>query len=239
MITFNMTKYSRWYYSIIKSASNRTLNSYTESHHIIPKSLGGSDDIKNLVSLTPREHFICHLLLVKMTEGDARKKMIYAAWAMTWKSKNSKRQHKITSRQYDYLRKQISESKKGPGNAAYGKTPWNKGLTKDTSAGMKKISDACIKKYKNPANRVGRAHSEETKLKISNLHKGVPKSAEHKKKLSDANKGKTISTETKIKLSEKLKGTKMPTGTCVYCNKEMSVGTLNRWHNENCKSKLE
>lgn len=35
---------------------------YTETHHILPKSLGGSDDNSNLVVLLPEEHLIAHQL---------------------------------------------------------------------------------------------------------------------------------------------------------------------------------
>lgn len=38
---------------------------YTEKHHIIMKSLGGSNDKSNIVQLTPRQHYIAHLLLYK------------------------------------------------------------------------------------------------------------------------------------------------------------------------------
>jgi hypothetical protein len=38
---------------------------YYERHHIQPKSFGGSDNASNLVLLTPREHYIAHLLLYK------------------------------------------------------------------------------------------------------------------------------------------------------------------------------
>lgn len=41
-------------------------NLYLEKHHIIPRCLGGRDDKENLVKLTPREHFIAHILLSKM-----------------------------------------------------------------------------------------------------------------------------------------------------------------------------
>ena len=39
---------------------------YTENHHILPRSMGGSDDESNLVKLTGREHWIAHLLLWKI-----------------------------------------------------------------------------------------------------------------------------------------------------------------------------
>lgn len=37
-----------------------------ERHHIVPKSMDGTDDEKNIVNLTAREHFIAHLLLHRM-----------------------------------------------------------------------------------------------------------------------------------------------------------------------------
>ena len=73
------------YNCIISKAKNRTeLSEYYEKHHILPKSLGGSNDETNLVKLTAREHFICHWLLVKMYEKGSveRKKMLFAFWRM-------------------------------------------------------------------------------------------------------------------------------------------------------------
>jgi len=59
----------------------------------------------------------------------------------------------------------------------------------------------------------GKAHSPETLAKISEAHKGIPKSEEHKAKLSEANKGeqnpffgKTHLPVTKAKLSKANKG---------------------------------
>ena len=69
-------KYSKLYFTIIQNARNRISKGYIESHHIIPQSLGGSNDKNNLVDLTAREHIICHWLLIKMTEGEDRSKML-------------------------------------------------------------------------------------------------------------------------------------------------------------------
>ena len=43
-----------------------TITSSSEWHHICPTSMGGRDHPENVVLLTPREHFICHLLLFKI-----------------------------------------------------------------------------------------------------------------------------------------------------------------------------
>ena len=75
---FINNKYKSWYNSIIQKANNRTISTYKEKHHILPRCLGGKDNQENLVELTAREHFIVHMLLCKFTKGQARIKMLYA-----------------------------------------------------------------------------------------------------------------------------------------------------------------
>lgn len=105
-------KYTRWYYKIISKAKSRSLlNTYSEKHHIIPRSLGGEDVIDNIVQLTAKEHFICHLLLTKMTAGLARRSMAYAVWKMT--HIDGRDRYVPSSRTYEYLRKNLSQSYKG------------------------------------------------------------------------------------------------------------------------------
>ena len=73
---FLENKYTRWYFAIVDNARRRLSHSgYIEKHHIIPESMGGTDALENLVSLAAREHFICHLLLAKMTTGRDLMKM--------------------------------------------------------------------------------------------------------------------------------------------------------------------
>jgi hypothetical protein len=73
-------KYTKWYYAIVQNANLRALakDTYIEKHHIIPRSLGGSNSKENLVKLTAREHFVCHLLLTKIVTGPERFKMLSA-----------------------------------------------------------------------------------------------------------------------------------------------------------------
>lgn len=42
---------------------------YFERHHIVPKSLGGSDDLSNIIRLTPEDHYFAHLCLAKIHGG--------------------------------------------------------------------------------------------------------------------------------------------------------------------------
>lgn len=105
-------KYTKWYYQIIDSAKTSNYNCYTEKHHIIPKSLGGKNNQSNLVRLTARQHFICHMLLTKMvSKKKHRQKMCHALWAMTTleHSKCQKR-YKNNSKSYEYSRKLYSKN---------------------------------------------------------------------------------------------------------------------------------
>ena len=106
-------KYTTCYNNIIQQAQSRVLSAdiYTEKHHIIPRSLGGNDSPDNLVRLTAREHFICHVLLTKMTVGLHKRSMAYAAWQMTHIVGRSR--YTPCSHMYAFLRKQLSDSYKG------------------------------------------------------------------------------------------------------------------------------
>lgn len=121
---FISNKYTKVYFNIISAARARQLpaDTYTEKHHIIPKSLGGSNTKDNLVILTAKEHFICHLLLIKMVEDrKSKSKMALAAFMMaTTKSTNQSR-HRISSRQYAFLRAQSINARKGKPNLYKGK----------------------------------------------------------------------------------------------------------------------
>ena len=58
--------YEKIYNNLIEKAQNRVLEGYVERHHIVPRCMGGTDDINNLVPLTPEEHYLAHLLLMKI-----------------------------------------------------------------------------------------------------------------------------------------------------------------------------
>jgi hypothetical protein len=79
---FEENKYSRLYAAIIHNANtsvrSKGFDIYYEKHHIIPRSLGGTDHGDNLVLLTAKEHYLCHRLLVKMVRGRNRYLMLSA-----------------------------------------------------------------------------------------------------------------------------------------------------------------
>lgn len=103
--------YRRIYDALMQKASERPRpEGYVERHHITPVSLGGSDDRINLVYLTAREHFIAHKLLIKITTGADRRKMIHAFAYMAFTQNNRFHQRQCSSRDYELARRLFREN---------------------------------------------------------------------------------------------------------------------------------
>jgi hypothetical protein len=100
--------YTRIYNQIIERAQTRKLDEYIEKHHIIPKCIGGLDIKENIVELTAREHFLCHMLLCKIYPRE--NKLKHALFLMAiGKQKIKEKTYVIGSRVYDRLRLEYSE----------------------------------------------------------------------------------------------------------------------------------
>jgi hypothetical protein len=90
------------YLKFIHQCRGINFDGYSEIHHIIPRSFGGTDDKNNLIRLGARYHFVAHLLLSKAT---ASPKMICALHRMAHSSIGNKK-YKISSRSYAYLKEE-------------------------------------------------------------------------------------------------------------------------------------
>ena len=170
-------KYTKWYISIIENS--KYVNGYGENHHILPKcfKLGGEKSSENIVKLTAREHYICHLLLAKMFEGKMKHKMIYAANMLKCCSKNQLRNFQVNSTIYNNIKQELS---KIVSSNLKNKIPWNKGKTGIYSEQHReKISNA--RKGKPTTKGVPNPHS------AANGKKGA-------KKLSETVSGRKIKT---------------------------------------------
>lgn len=209
-------KYTKWYYAIIQAAQNRRLESNirVEKHHIIPRSLGGGNEVTNLVALTLREHYICHLLLTKMCTGKALHKMIRAAWMMAKTRKNIP----VTSRTYAYLKEQAAplseEHKKKIGEA-------NRKKSQDPEVSRKK-SEAAKKKWQDPEisqkmleGIKKRSQNPEYRWEMSIARRGVPKSQEHIANMRNRPQDNI-------------------TLTCTHCDKTGDYKNMMRWHMDRC-----
>jgi hypothetical protein len=223
--TIILNKYTKWYEGIIQKAINRGLpavrkklmhgNEYTELHHIIPRSLGGSNEKSNLIRLTGREHFICHWLLTKMTVGIHRAKMVTALIIMTGAGSKSARYSNINknSRWFSNMReeyaKQVSEKNKG-----------------------KIISEETREKLR--IANTGRKMSDDFKKRQSERQKGKPRnlSEEGRKRLIEAlqNRVVVVSEETKKKHSINNSGEGNPFYGKTHSNE--SLTKMKSYHND-------
>lgn len=230
-------KYHKWYHNIVINASNRNKFVGSERHHIIPKSMGGSNDKTNLVYLTAREHLVCHMLLTKFTTGNDKRLMHYALGKFIQMSPLQDR--RVTSWEYAKIRDSIimartghkhsDEAKRKMSDAQKGKIPHNKG-----QRGVDKRSDEfkenLSKLYsgKSLAERHGEELAKEIKEKISSSKIG------HKSGMT----GKSHSEETKQKMRERQQargktGPQKRIDECPYCL--IKIVTVR--HIKFCKSK--
>jgi hypothetical protein len=213
-------KYTRYYNNIIQRAKSRDLleETYTEKHHIIPKSLGGDNSMSNLVKLTAREHFVCHLLLPRMLAGSAKRNMTFAIWSMLNRDHSKQRsRHKVNSHTYQRLKiqvaKALSQLHKGKTVSEETKqkiSAGNKGKISPNKG--KALSEEQKQKMRDTIAKNGRITKPETVVKILETRKHYRHSEETKQKISAGNKGKTvvISEEQKQKISSSLKGRVSP-----------------------------
>lgn len=270
-IDFLKNKYTDWYMKIINNAKNRPIVGYIEKHHIIPRSLEGTDDKDNIVKLTAREHFVCHLLLTKMVTGYQKELMKFAVGKFIQTAPTQQRA--FTSWEYKKIRETISQVRTGKKHSeatrkkisekTIGRTPWNKGITGIIHSEESNKKRSASLKGKTLEDKVGAARAVEIKQKISNSKIGRPSgmlgkshprkgtsglwkmSDEGKLNVSNARKGMQFSKIhlENIKLANiqnglKRRGQKQKTISCLHCGKMGGVSGINRYHNDNCKLKI-
>ena len=200
-------KYTKIYNQITTRAISRTIIGYRENHHVVPRSMGGTNAKSNMVALTAREHFICHWLLTKMVTGADRAKMVYALRMMRVSNDLQNRyETKITARVYEKYKKEhaINLSIMRAGRPA-----WNKGIKLEGEALEKSRERTRNRKPQSPETKAavskmiserqtGSKRSITTKAKMSAASKGIlkgPHSEQHKLAISLGGKGvKKVST---------------------------------------------
>jgi hypothetical protein len=196
--------YETRYFKFIESRSVRSgpekYERGYERHHIIPRCFGGHNSLENFIKLTPREHYIAHMLLWK---AYGSRELAYAFRMMANRNGVS-----IGGKQYETLRLSLSHSEE------------TKEKIRQAHLGVKQ-SEEHIQHVLD--SRAGYKHSEKTKQKISLASAGKSKSEETKKRMSiskigthqsketiekrfQSRQGYQHSEETKQRMSEKAKG---------------------------------
>lgn len=186
--------YQKIYDDIIHKRINNPAQGYTETHHILPKSMGGSDEKSNLVVLSAREHFICHWLLYKIHKTQA----MACAWNMMCNDNGNAMGMRYTSHAFKYAREAHA---KALSVANIGNT-YAKG--KVFSEKHKKAISESLK---------GRPKSKQHKENLSKARAGKKLSASHVAKIkermsgdSNPNAGKKHSKDSLAKMSKNRKG---------------------------------
>lgn len=186
------SKYLTWYCNIITAArfradnrnSAKLLFGYVELHHTIPKSfnLGGIKDRNNHAYLTAREHVVCHWLLTKITTGQYKSKMLHAFWMMCAIENTQQQRHRVTSRTYEYAKRQLSILHSG-------RIPWNKGKHGYLTQAQRQLMSE--------ANRAKGPQSSETIAKRIAKTTGLHRSNEQKANISKSLIGRVVTEETR------------------------------------------
>jgi len=234
--------YTKHYETLISRAKNRNLGGYYEKHHIIPRCMGGSNDIINIAILTPEEHYVAHQLLVRIYPKET--KLIFAAHMMS--AGNTKQRR--NNRSYGWIRRRCAEALIGTTH-----TEETRKKLSLLSRGRKQTTEQVKQRIETRLLNSSQWHSEETKNKIAIANTGKLHSAESRKKMSDIkigrvvseetrekiskiHKGKIVSDETRDLLSVIRKGKSQQESTCPHCNKTGGVSNMKRYHFSNCKS---
>ena len=257
--------YTNHYDRLITRAKTRSYVGLTESHHIMPKCAGGSNDKTNLVDLTPEEHYTAHLLLVKIYENNVAtyKKLLHACRLMTGNS-NIGRKNKL----YGWVKRKLRAERLG--------------VALPTEV-CNKISDSLRSRYSNISHHLkgktlsdshkancsrsltGRVFSDKHKQKISAALRGKPKSESHRAQfagkhnpayieipavdvdsmVTDYNAGVRVLdmcekygySENKILAVLTERHVDVRHRTCPHCGQIGQTSNMIRWHFDNCKYK--
>ena len=198
-------KYTRWYWAIVEQRAIKDWRRKGEVHHIIPRSLGGSDDRSNLVKLNGHNHAWCHWLLTKMTEGDARSKMVYAFNMMGVYGDHMDRPKSwAIVRAYE---KNRAEWSKIHSKTMKGKVPHNKGkklsgveleaqrerIKNRRKPNAETLASAICQRFATMKTNGNDKRSAETRALMSAWQAGIskgPQSEEHRKAIGDGVRGK-------------------------------------------------
>lgn len=221
--------YQTHYDNLISRAQSRNINGYVEHHHVIPRCIGGSDESKNIVILTPEEHLVAHEFLAKIYPKN--RKIIYAALMMSRNIKNNKQYGWLHRAHAKAVSKFMTGREKSPEHRAHlsaavsgEKNPhYGKHLPESTRL---KISAAAIGRERTPEHQanltaslranpsfLGKRHTPETRAKMSAAQTGEKHAMygrkhtpEAKEKIRLAGIGRKHTPEELAKMSASLKG---------------------------------
>jgi hypothetical protein len=238
-IGFTHNKYFRWYAAILLKAHDRgVIPKPFDRHHPWPRSIPGGTRQFGFVTipLTFREHFLCHWLLTKFTEGDDLYKMEHA---LNRSTQSNTGQKIVSSWQYEVARRAVRKAQLGKTHTAETRAKLSAaGRGRKQTAEARAANSAARRgKPLSPAHRAAAAASRRT--------------PEVRAKISASNMGRTVTPETRAKISAWQKGKpKGPqsashrasrvlalnvTVECAHCHRHVDRATYSHFHGDRCK----
>jgi len=239
MNTFNLPTpvsyiYLNRYIKFITAAFYNPTYPYVELHHILPKSMGGSNNTNNLINLSPRQHFIAHQMLWKAYKN---KEMTSAFFSMA--NQNNQFQHRnynINSKVYETLKIEFQQTISHSTKALWANNEYRtKHIVTNQSAQTKELRSLKAKElwscneYRTKVSesrklawaegRVIRDHSKCGLKGDANVAKRPEVRAKNSGKNHYSNRADFIKP------------------SCQYCGIMSTPNNIKRWHGDNCKLK--
>jgi hypothetical protein len=253
--------YKKHYDLLIERSKNRVLEGYVEKHHIIPKCLGGTDAKENLAILTPEEHFLAHQLLIKLNPG--HRGLIYAVQMMTNHHTNARTNNKL----FGWIRKRMALAMSEQTRNWLKEHKHPRGMLGKKHTAEKKEQIAASSKAAIIADRGVPVYTYnldgtfcKSYITLTECADDLQTNPSNVKYTADGNfghcKGKQIRYElydqiepyvrvkvkTYIRTDEHKKcvgeRTKNNKAVCNHCGMETTKVNIRRWHNDNCKYKM-
>lgn len=238
--------YRLHYERLIARARSRSLVGYRERHHVLPRCMGGGNELENIVELTGEEHYVAHQLLVKMHPGNGG--LAYAAMAMAMQSTGNKSYGWLRRRHAIAAGDRMRGKKKSPEHIANSAAA-RKGFKHSPEARAKmslarrgKPLSAAHKaslsaNHRRQKSMLGKIHSPETRAKMSAAQKGKQKPAEQREKsievlraYAEAHRGEKRDREAVEKTAAANRGQKRTPETCANISAALRGKPLSAEH---------
>ena len=199
-------KYTLWYIKLCEKALLRQNDIEGELHHIVPRTISKVwiKEPKNIVKLTYREHYIAHLLLVKMFEKYWSDRLIYALSFMLF-AKKYQRLIRIPSRKIQKMKEEYSKRNSMKSDETKQKISLKlTGRTKETHEYIILAAEKRSKTQRQPGKFQDSRKKLVEKNKLltqeeRNLIYSHPHTNETKMKLSNDRRGQTVDTCNRVK----------------------------------------
>jgi hypothetical protein len=192
--------YQKIYNRLVEYRKQYPATGYVERHHIVPRSMGGSDEAANLVVLTGREHWVAHLLLWKIHKNP---QMVYACRMMSMRCQERDIPQVHNSRMYETLR--IAHSKLVSSQ------------NKMRSIGVESKSHKLWEQFKNGDYASLRDFSRCIGINVMSLQKWFKKYIDSDEYSSLINRNHSNKTKQRISNSRKIKIVKRSSKANIFC----------------------